>query len=395
MGRTLEIEATEVFEKNYAAYENPNINLIGNQGGSRSSKTYSVVQLLILIGITKPNLTISIVRKTMPSLMATVYEDWLEIMHQWGLYKDKFHKKQRGYYKHPNGTRFEFFSLDDSQKVRGRKRDILYLNEATEIDMESFIQLEMRTKGKIFIDFNPSEIEHWAYERLEQEDATLIKSTYLDNPFLSDLQIKRIKDLIKADPDYYKIYALGERVLPKSLVYNHFVKYDNLPPTDEIIDVAYGLDIGYQHDTAFVECTFATENRLYFREVFVENKLTSEDIGTMIANSDYDRTKEIYIDSARPDMIEALRRKGIRAKLANKDVKRGIDFIKTHQCLYHINSINLERELKLYSYKVKRDGTITDEIDKQNDDVLDSARYSAYTHGRTLNATSAPFIIFD
>lgn len=389
----LDIEATPVFEKNFSAWSNSEFKTIINQGGSRSSKTYSIVQVLIIIALTKPNTQISIVRKSFPSLRGSVMRDWKEIMHALDVYEDKNHQKTEYIYNFPNGSTIEFFSLDDAQKVRGRKRDILYCNEANEIDLESWVQLKMRTTGKVFIDYNPSELEHWAYELINQPDSILIKSTYKDNPFLSKEQIKYIEDLIKVDEGYYKVYALGERMAPQALVYTHFVKYDNLPLESEIMDRSYGIDIGFNHYTAFIEVVFATDNRLYIRELFYEAGKTAEDIVNLVSQSNYDRTKMIYVDSARPDIIESLRRKGIRASLSDKRVKEGIDFIKSKQILIYINSENLWRESKMYSWVEKKDGTITDEIVKKWDDGLDAMRYAAFTHGGKMGKVRVPFRI--
>lgn len=389
----LDIDATPVFESNWQAYNDPNIKNIINQGGSRSSKTYSIVQILILIALTTPKTSITIVRKSFPSLRGSVMRDWKEIMFAWNIYDENNHQKTEHIYEFDNKSSIEFISLDDSQKIRGRKRDILYCNEANEIDLESWVQLRMRTTGKVFIDYNPSEIEHWCYDLINEPESILIKSTYKDNPFLSEDQVDYIENLIKVDENYYKVYALGERMTPQSLVYNHFVKYDNLPPENEILDKSYGLDIGHNHYTAFIEVIFATDNRLYVKELFYENEVTTEDIVSKIANSDYDRSKMIYVDSARPDIIKSLQRKGIRASLSDKRVKEGIDFIKSKQVLININSENLWRESKMYSWKELKDGTITDEIVKKWDDACDAMRYAAFTHGKSLGRTAVPFMI--
>jgi phage terminase large subunit len=389
----LNIEATPVFQSHWQAFNDTKIRTIVSQGGSRSSKTYSIVQILILIALTNPKQKISVVRKSFPSLRGSVYRDFKEIMINLGIYNDNEHSKTEHIYKFKNGSTIEFFSLDDSQKVRGKKHSILYINEANEIDHESWMQLKMRCEGKVFIDYNPSELEHWCYDLINEEDTLLIKSTYKDNPFLTEDQVKYIEGLIKVDPDYYKIYALGERVKPRSLVYNHFVRYDNLPPEAEIIDKSYGLDIGFNHETAFIEVIFATERRLYIKEIFYKNEVTAEDTVKMISESEFDRTKMIYVDSARPDIITSLKRRGIRASLSDKRVKEGIDFIKSHAVFININSENIWRESKMYSWVEKKDGTITDEILKKNDDALDALRYGAFSHGKNLGKSTRPFII--
>jgi len=389
----LDVQATPVFQRNWDAFSNDKIKTIINQGGSRSSKTYSIIQVLILTALKTPKISITIVRKSFPSLRGSVMRDWKEIMLLWNVYDESQHSKTEHIYTFPNKSTIEFISLDDSQKIRGRKRDILYCNEANEIDYESWMQLKLRTTGKVFIDYNPSELEHWCYDLINEEDTLLIKSTYKDNPFLTEDQVKYIEGLIKVDPDYYKIYALGERVKPRSLVYNHFVRYDNLPPEAEIIDKSYGLDIGFNHETAFIEVIFATERRLYIKEIFYKNGVTAEDIVKMISESEFDRTKMIYVDSARPDIITSLKRRGIRASLSDKRVKEGIDFIKSHAVFININSENIWRESKMYSWVEKKDGTITDEILKKNDDALDALRYGAFSHGKNLGKSTRPFII--
>lgn len=387
---TLNIEATEVFSKNWEAYENSEISTIINQGGSRSSKTYSILQCLILIALTTPKTKISIIRKSFPSLRGSVYRDWKEIMLNWNVYYDEQHSKTEHIYHFDNGSTIEFFSLDDSQKVRGRKHTILYINEANEIDFESWLQLKMRCEGKVFIDYNPSELEHWSYNLINDAGSILIKSTYLDNPFLSSEQKDYIENLIKVDPDFYKIYALGERVAPRSLVYNHFIRYDNLPP--DIEGGALGLDIGFAGESALVEVLFAPGNRLYVKEHFYLSGKTGEELIKIIESLEFDRGKTIFVDSARPDIILQLKRRGFKAAASDKRVKEGIDFIRSKQVFININSENIWRESKLYSWKELPDGTITDEIVKKSDHALDALRYAAFTFGGKFGKT-IPFII--
>lgn len=388
----INIEATSVFEKNYEAYNDPNINTIINQGGARSSKTYSILQLLI-IECLRSRKSVTICRKSFPSLRRSAYKDFLNILRSCRLYSPVNHSKTENTYTFKNGSVVDFLSLDESEKVRGSKRDILYINECNEIDYETFIQLKIRTTSKVFIDYNPSLYEHWSYDIQKEADSKVIKSTYLDNPFLEPLQVKYIEDLIKSDPDYYKIYVLGERVSPKTLVYNHFQIYDNLPPKNEIIDTCYGLDIGYNHNTALVECIFATDNRLYFKEILYKNEITIEDLRKELLKMNFNRDNFFYVDSARPDVIFILKSIGLRATLSNKAVKEGIDFLKSKQVLININSKNLLRESKLYSWKTDKEEHILDEVEKKDDDGMDAMRYSAFTHAKKLNTPRTPYFI--
>jgi phage terminase large subunit len=388
----INIEATSVFEKNYEAYNDPTISTIINQGGARSSKTYSILQLLI-IECLRSKKSVTICRKSFPSLRRSAYKDFIDILRLSKIYNINYHSKTENTYTFKNGSTVDFLSLDESEKVRGSKRDILYINECNEIDYETFIQLKIRTSSKIFIDYNPSLYEHWSYDIQKEADSKVIKSTYLDNPFLGPIQVKYIEDLIKADPDYYKIYVLGERVSPKTLVYNHFQVYDNIPPQDEIIDICYGLDIGYNHNTALVECIFAKDNRLYFREIIYKNEITIEDLKKELIKMNLSRDKFFYVDSARPDVIFILKSIGLRAVLSNKAVKEGIDFIKSKQVFININSKNLLRESKLYSWKTNKEEHILDEVEKKDDDGMDAIRYAAFSHAKKLNTPKTPYFI--
>ena len=184
----MKIQATIVFEKNLDAL-NSGKRFIINEGGSRSSKTYSLCQLIILHAIQNPKTTISVVRKTFPSLRATVYRDFVEVLHNMGLYSKQQHNKSEHIYTFDNGSMVEFFSVDDEQKIRGRKRDICWCNEANELLFDDFTQLNMRTTDKIILDYNPSESSSWLYE-VDPAESVTIKSTYKDNPFLDKNIIK-------------------------------------------------------------------------------------------------------------------------------------------------------------------------------------------------------------
>lgn len=202
------IDSTVIFEKNYLALDDPSIRFIINEGGSRSSKTYSLCQMIIVYCIQHPNKVVSVVRKTFPALRATVMRDFFEIMKAMEIYDVQSHNKSEHIYTFPNGSIVEFFSVDDEQKIRGRKRDIGWCNEANELWFEDFQQLNMRTEQKLIFDYNPSESSSWLYE-LPMEESVIIKSTYKDNPFLPDSIKRQIEDLKRTDEALYQIYALS------------------------------------------------------------------------------------------------------------------------------------------------------------------------------------------
>ena len=171
---SLEIKHTNVFERNFDALNDPKIRMIINQGGSRSSKTFSLVQMVIIYCLTNSKRVVSIVRRSFLALRGSVMRDFFEVMNDLGIYSQKNHNKTENIYQFPNGSMVEFFSVDDEQKLRGRKRDVLWANEANELDFEQFTQLNMRTAEKIIFDFNPSDNYHWIYDQIERSDSILI-----------------------------------------------------------------------------------------------------------------------------------------------------------------------------------------------------------------------------
>lgn len=381
----MKIKATSVFEQNYNEYVREETKIIINQGGSRSSKTYSILQLLIIEALRKRQL-ITIVRKSFPSLRGSVMRDWRDIMLELNIYDENKHSKTENLYRFENGSVIEFISLDDPQKVRGRKRDILYINEANEIDFESWIQLKLRTTGKVFLDYNPSDHEHWVYNLLNKKGSVLIKSTYKDNPFLTEDQVKYIENLIDIDYNYYLIYTLGEKPISNSRIYTHFKEYSHIPNPDYIV---YGLDFGFNDPSVLVKIQFEGD-KIYVEECLYESKLTSPELISKIKDI-IKNDAVIYCDTARPEIIEDMRRSGLNAQGAVKDVKEGIDMIKSNRIFVEINSKNIWREFKLYSWKVDKSGKILDIVQDGNDHAMDAIRYAVYSFRKNYNPFNIDF----
>lgn len=369
----IQMNHTNVFSRNLDAYQKNN-RFILNQGGSRSSKTFSIIQLIIFICLSKSKTKVSIIRKSFPALRGTVMRDFMDLMDTYDLYDIRNHNKTEHTYRFKNGSTIEFFSIDDSMKVRGRKQDICYINEANELSFEEFQQLSLRTSQSLFIDYNPSDSEHWLYTLAKDERSLLIKSTYKDNQFLEKSLVDEIENLINVDENYYKIYALGEAPIASSRIYSHFQQYYTEPKYTECV---YGIDFGYTHVSTIVKVMYS-ENKIYVKELLYESGLTVDDLCSRVKELIRDNNR-IYCDSARPDIIEQLRRIGLNVSSSNKSVKEGIDYIKSQQIFIHYDSINLLREFRLYSWKSKN-GLFIDEPIKVNDDALDAMRYAIFTN---------------
>lgn len=292
-------------------------------------------------------------------------------MENTGLYDPNAHIRTEQVYNYPNGSYTEFFSSDNNLKVRGPGRDILFFNEANLTDFDTFTQLMLRTRKAIFIDFNPADEFHWIYDSiLTRPDCYFIKSTYLDNPFLPDEQIKEIENLKNVDENFWRIYGEGERGHSEGVIYTHWNAYSSGVQGS----ICYGLDFGYNNPTALVR-VLENDQNLYWNEAIYQSGLTTNDLIPMIKQI-VKPHEPIYCDAAEPDRIEDLKRAGIKAISANKNVKEGIDFVKSRKLFVHSGSANLLKEIKSYKYATKQQG-ITDVPLKLNDHAMDAARYAS------------------
>ena len=375
MPRELNIQATTVFQNNWEAPTRYVVNI----GGSRSTKTYSILQLLIIKALeSETPLVVSIVRKSLPSLRISVMRDFFDILKKLDLYDAELHNKTENTYQ-LNNSMIEFFSIDDAQKRRGTKRDILFVNEANELTWEDFFQLQIRTTTQIFLDFNPSET-FWYNDKLQsRDDITTIHSTYKDNPYLNDDQIKEIERLQYTDLQYYQIYALGEFAGAMDLIYS-YVPVDDIPVNMAKL-VALGMDFGYTNDpTTLVEVWKDGKDGIYLNELIYQQGLTNNDLANLLKEYGVDKYIEIIADSAEPKSIEELRRFGYNIKPAIKgpdSIMNGIDILKRHRLHVTKQSTNLIKELNNYKWIVDKNGNkLNRPVDTFNH-VLDAVRYVA------------------
>jgi phage terminase large subunit len=366
----MDLKSTIVFEKNYDALYNHEARFIINEGGSRSSKTYSLCQLLMVYCLQNPNKVVSIIRKTFPALRATAMRDFLEVLKEAGIYEKTSHNMSEHIYTFPNGSIVEFFSVDDEQKIRGRKRHVAWCNEANELFLDDFTQLNMRTEQKLIFDYNPSDSTSWLYE-LPKDESILIKSTYRDNPFLPDTIKRQIEDLKRTDEALYQIYALGEHAISKSNIYSNWTFLPHRPA--RFTQFVYGLDFGYNHPTALMR-VYWHEKDIFIEPVIYESYLTTSNLIDRMASLDVEKETEIIADYARPEIIAEMNNAGYNVRNANKVVKKGIDNIKTFG-VFAMNDKHLEKEYQNYKWK-KIGDQITDEPVKLFDDAMDAVRYA-------------------
>jgi phage terminase large subunit len=371
----LKIKATPVFYANKKAYEE-GYPIICNEGGSRSSKSYSVVQLLIHIALSNPNTRISMVSHSLPHIKRGVYRDFKNILEQWNIWDEKDFRYTDFIYTFKNGSYIELFGLEDPDKAKGPARDILFVNEANLISKALFDQLLIRTTGQAFLDWNPADFISWVYEVADNPKNKRIHSTYLNNiTNLSESQIRNIEQYKDLPDDFmWKVYGLGERGSAKEIIYTQWKQYDEAPNGD----VFYGLDFGYVHPAALIKVTHH-EGQNYFEEIIYQSGLTLSDLSRLIKEKLPDRAT-IYADAAEPKSIEELYRQGFNIKPAQKDVWAGIVKMKSYPINLHYNSKNLRREFLSYKWKKDKNDNVIEEPVKANDDLMDACRYAVFTH---------------
>lgn len=349
-----------------------------NQGGSRSGKTYSILQYLVYLCYQNrdKNGVISICRKTFPALKASVMRDFFSILRDFGIYDVKHHNKTDNEYQ-LFGNLIEFFSTDNEEKLKGRKRDVLYVNEANEIEETMLTQLNMRTTQRVIIDYNPSE-EFWV-ENLKNNranDVDFFVTTYKDNPHLEKEVIKEIESYQITSPNYlWKIYGLGEFAQRVGLIFTNSTRVNEFPI--DCKNIVYGIDYGFTNDPTTIIKVGQLHGDIYAQELCYETQMTNNDIIQRLKALNIPKNALIKADSAEPKSIFEIKQAGfnIVGAIKGKDsVQNGIDYLHRYQLKFVGD--NLWKERNNYVWKQNKDGSFSNEpIDKFNH-LIDPLRYA-------------------
>lgn len=352
--------------------------IVIEQGGTRSGKTYNILMWIVFGYCTNEvGKTITICRKTYPALRSSSMRDFFVILKEYGLYKEENHNKTNSEYK-LYGNLIEFISLDQPQKLRGRKRDLLYINEANEISFEDFQQLIFRTTGKVILDYNPSDEFHFIYDKIKpRDDADFYITTYKDNPFLEADTIREIERLKDIDLNYWKIYGLGEIGSSQALIY----RFNEVPEVPkEASFLSMGLDWGFTNDATALVSVHKLGDDLYFKELIFKQGLTNVDISEEMKRLEVGRS-EIFADSSEPKSIEDLYRMGWNIKPATKgqgSVNIGIDMLKRYRLNVTKDSVNMIKEFRNYKWQEDKNGNVLNIPCDLFNHSLDACRYALY-----------------
>lgn len=379
----LKMKTTRVFHKNLQS----NKKIIVNRGGTRSSKTFSLIQLMLLKCLTEANKRIIIVRGSLVDCRKTIMKEMIDYLNTSQLYEQfTFNKSNATLLCNATLSTIEFVGADDPQKFRGLEANVWWFNEANEIEYTFFEQAIMRMtrrnedgRNQFFLDFNPSDSFTWIKSKLEEErdDIEVIISTYLDNPFLDKDAIKEIERLKNTNPDAWLVYGEGKYGEIRGAIYRNWEMCDEFP--NDCKKVAYGIDFGFSNDPSTIIKVGELHGELYVKELLYKKGMTNQDLSEYMRDLGLTLEDEIYADSAEPKSIEEIKRSGFNIKPAKKgpdSILNGIDIVKRYKLNICKPSTNLRVELINYKWKTIAGEPIKKPVDSFNH-ALDALRYVA------------------
>ena len=377
-----QIKVTKIFK--WLCETNKRINLL--VGGAGSSKSHSIAQFIIKKFYEEANTRILITRKTTPSLRISAYKLITDLLKEYG-WQFGLNKTELVITQGSNEILFK--GLDDPEKIKSADFNYVWAEEATDLTLEDYRQLNLRLRRKtdgvnqMFLTCNPISALHWIKTELaDKQDIAINHSTYKDNPFLNTEYIAEIEDLINQDDNYYKIYALGEWGVLENIIYS---KWQTLDEPEKFDDFNFGVDWGFNHPSVIAKI-YWIDGKVVWHEMFYGGGLTQTELVNRALEliPPEHRRKEMFVDSAEPALVEELYRAGFNAQLAKKDVNDGISYCKTHLLGVTKSSTNGIKEIQGYSWKKDKNGIVIDEPVKFNDDFMDACRYGTYSKGANV-----------
>jgi phage terminase large subunit len=347
------------------------------QGGTSAGKTFNILPILYSKAVSNPGIVISVVSESIPHLRRGAIKDFLSILISTGRFHQNKWNKSLLQYTLSNGSYIEFFSADQPDRLRGARRDILYVNECNNIPFEAYNQLAIRTSKEVWIDYNPTH-EFYAHTELKDDkDADFIILTYKDNEALDDSivrELEKIRDKAKTSKywdNWWRVYGKGEIGILEGVIFNNYKLIDNIPNQAKLI--GYGLDFGYTNDpTALIE-VYEYNNKRILNERLYRTGMVNNEISKYLNSSTI-----CYADSAEPKSIEEIRRTGKMIKGVTKgrdSILFGIQVMQTQDYLVTKESTNLIKELRNYSWDKDKQGKVLNKPMDAYNHAIDAVRY--------------------
>lgn len=347
------------------------------QGGTSASKTFSILAVLIDYAIKHPNTEISIVAESIPHLRRGAFKDFIKILKWTNRYNEECLNKTLLTYTMKGGSTFDFFSADDASKLRGARRDILYMNECNNMTFDSYNELSIRTRQFVYLDFNPVN-EFWVHSELKNDpNSDFLILTYKDNEALDASIVNQIEaNKIKGETsdywrNWWKVYGEGQIGMLEGVVFSNWKTIDTIPSEARLLGI--GLDFGFTNDPSTAVAVYKWNDKRIVKELFYRTGLLNADIANLLP-----KDAIIYADSAEPKSIEEIRRRGLQIYGAEKgrdSITYGIDLMQQQEYLVTSDSTNLIKELRGYCWDVDKTGKRLNKPQGGQDHGIDALRY--------------------
>jgi phage terminase large subunit len=344
------------------------------QGGTGASKTISILQDLIDLAQRDkdPTLT-SIVSESVPHLKKGCIRDFKNIMQHHNYWREDRWQETDKIYTFESGSQIEFFGAEQADKLRGGRRDRLYINECNNVSFSAFEELEVRTKDLVYLDWNPVG-DFWFYQlKEERNDIDHIILTYMDNESLPEATVASIEQR-KGRPDWWQVYGLGQLGVLEGKIYTDWLIIDHVPHEARL--ERYGLDFGYSNDPTAIVAVYYHNGGYILDEIVYQKGLSNKNISDILKNQD---TGMIIADCAEPKSIDEIRAYGLPIFPTDKgkDSKKfGIDVVRQQRISITKNSLNGIKEYRNYLWFIDKDGNKDNTRTDGADDFLDAVRYA-------------------
>lgn len=385
------IICTSVFEKNY---KNTSPTIV-NVGGVRSSKSYSIAQCINAYALEYAGLKIGICRKVASTLTSSVVRPFINVASTFNAWNDNNFNKSERYYTYDladgNTTKstIQFFGLDDIEKIKSTEFNLIWMEEATGFTYDDYVFLGTRLsapkpsgwkQNQIILSLNPSDARGWIRTKLlPQKDVYLVESTYKDNPFLDDRYIKGLLAMAETNPRMYEMLVLNKWGVSEGRVFDRWELYDETTEPTNYDQVIYGLDFGFNHPTALIQCSYK-DNSVYLKEIIYERHLNNRELIDLMNKLKVNKDLTMVADSAEPARIDDIYDSGYQRIEGIKkiDVVKTIEILKNYKIYIHKDSKNLQSEFDEYEWKKNMAGEYLDKLepDKQHDDAIAAVRYA-------------------
>jgi phage terminase large subunit len=398
------VKVTRVYERNARSKARYPVNV----GGARSTKSYSIAQLLIQRLLSRRNRKILVTRKTFPALRLTAYKLVVDLLSDYGYYGRLHHDKVSHIISCPwNGSFIAFLSIDDPEKIKSTEWNDVWMEEASEFEWNDFVVLQTRLSApclpdepnQIFLSLNPTDEEGWINQKLILGPSfagkvELIESTYRDNPFLDPEYVSLLQGLKDQDPNAYQVYAEGKFGKLTNIIYAPYTVVPEFPA--DFDETFYGLDFGFNNPSALLEINVKDKVHHYLRQLVYQTGLTNGDliekVKTIIPPKHRRRT--FFADAAEPARIEEFHKAGFNIHPADKEVKVGIDFCKRQKFYTLSSNVDLNKERSAYKWKTDKNGNVLDEPVKFMDHLMDAKRYGIYSRAKKIGGQPS-ITVFD